>query len=348
MFIDAATPEVRIWLEFISFIVAGYLVYLFFWMTLGAWLQQIIIACGIAVLLLSIYLFRNGARNLSITLVIVTFLLTCLLVDYTLGWNFNAHYFILCTFPLLATKGMLSPKVRAVLYLSAAAAYILGKRLMPAETGLADLAAWVGDALPTINLVVAILIIGLSMLKFSQIMAENERRLIEANEQMTRLANTDQLTGIYNRRFMYTILESEKCRSGERRPYIIAILDIDNFKQINDRFGHLTGDRVLQDIVQIILGMIRTGDVVARWGGEEFLVLLPNTSLANGMAVMERVRQTLAGKVYESDGHEFQITLTIGLADSCGNQPIDEIISIADERLYKGKREGKNRVVTLS
>ncbi len=136
-----------------------------------------------------------------------------------------------------------------------------------------NLAPWIGDLLPTVNLVVAILIIGLSMLKFSEIMADHQRRLIQANEQMTRLANTDQLTGTYNRRFMYSILESEKCRSVDRQPYVIAILDIDNFKQINDRFGHLAGDKVLQDIVQIILGLIRTGDVVARWGVEEFLVL---------------------------------------------------------------------------
>jgi len=348
MFVEAATPEVRIWLEFISFIVAGYLVYLFFWMIFGTWILQMLIASAIALLLLSIYLFRIGMRNLSITLVIVTFLSSCLLIDGLLGWNFNAHYFILCTFPLLATKGMLSPKVRAVLYFSAAASYILGKKLMPEEVGLQNLAPWIGEVLPTVNLVVAILIIGLSMLKFSQIMDEHERQLIKANEQMTRLANTDQLTGTYNRRFMYSILESEKCRSGKRRPYVIAILDIDNFKQINDRFGHLAGDKVLQDIVQIILGLIRTGDVVARWGGEEFLVLLPNTSLDNGIAVMERVRQTLADKVYDSDGNRFQTTLTIGLADSRGNRPIDEIISEADARLYQGKREGKNKVVTQS
>ena len=348
MFVEAATPEVRIWLEFISFIVSGFLVYLLFWMLFGTWILQMIMAAGIAVLLLSLYLFRVGARNLSITLVIVTFLATCLLTDGVLGWNFNTHYFILCTFPLLATKGMLSPKVRAVLYISAAASYILGKKLMPEEVAILDLPAWISEAVPTINLVLAILIIGLSMLKFSQIMADHERQLIQANEQMTRLANTDQLTGTYNRRFMYSILESEKCRSGDRRPYVIAILDIDNFKQINDRFGHLAGDKVLQDIVQIILGLIRTGDVVARWGGEEFLVLLPNTDLKNGIAVMERVRQTLAGKVYEKDGISFQTTLTIGLADSHGNQPIDEIISVADERLYQGKRAGKNRVVTNS
>ncbi|HAL74072.1 MAG TPA: hypothetical protein DCM45_03135 [Clostridiales bacterium] len=348
MVIEAAAPEERIWLEFISFIIAGFLAYLLFWLIFGTWILQIILAASTAMLLLSLYSFRKDRRNLSISIVIVTLLTCCLLVDGVLGWDFNAHYYILCTFPLLATKGMLSPHNRVFLYLSAAAAYIFGKKLMPEDVGLQNLAPWIGDILPTVNLVVAILIIGLSMLKFSEIMADHQRQLIRANEQMTRLANTDQLTGTYNRRFMYSILESEKCRSGDRRPYVIAIIDIDNFKQINDRFGHLAGDKVLQDIVQIILGLIRTGDVVARWGGEEFLVLLPNTDLVNGISVMERVRKTLADKVYESDGITFQTTLTIGLADSTGKQPIDEIISLADERLYRGKREGKNKVVTCS
>ena len=166
---------------------------------------------------------------------------------------------------------------------------------------------------------------------------------------MTQVANTDLLTGIYNRRYMYSVLEDEKFTNGSNRlTYVIAILDIDNFKQINDRFGHLTGDRVLQEIVRIILGVIRTGDIVARWGGEEFLVLLPNTDIVSGLAVMERVRQTLAGKVYKCDGVEFQTTLTIGLADNIGKQRVDDIISIADERLYIGKRQGKNKIVTKS
>lgn len=220
---------------------------------------------------------------------------------------------------------------------------------MPLTSDIVPVPDWVWQVMPTVNLVVAIMIIGFSMLKFSRIMTANEKKLLEINARMADLANTDQLTGIYNRRYMYSVLDDEKFRSGsDRLPFAIAILDIDNFKQINDRFGHIAGDKVLQEIVKVIQGMIRSGDIVARWGGEEFLVLLPNTDIISGMAVMERIRLALAGKVYQHEGVEFQTTLTIGLADNLGRQHIDEIISVADERLYIGKRQGKNKTVFKS
>ena len=161
---------------------------------------------------------------------------------------------------------------------------------------------------------------------------------------------TDPLIGIYNRRYLNQRLSEEIPRARRYKfPLSILLLDIDHFKQVNDRFGHLTGDMVLVKIGEILKQNIRESDIAARYGGEELVLVLPNTSGENAHILAERIRITLekvAYKGHQSNTPEFGCTVSIGLA-SLGDQNIDpdEILRQSDVALYKAKNAGRNRVV---
>lgn len=161
---------------------------------------------------------------------------------------------------------------------------------------------------------------------------------------------TDPLIGIYNRRYLNQRLSEEIPRARRYKfPLSVLLLDIDHFKQVNDRFGHLTGDMVLVKIGEILKQNIRESDIAARYGGEELVLVLPNTSGENAYILAERIRLTLekvAYKGHQSNTPEFGCTVSIGVA-SLGDQNIDteEILRQSDVALYKAKNTGRNRVV---
>ena len=161
---------------------------------------------------------------------------------------------------------------------------------------------------------------------------------------------TDPLTGAYNKRFFYEILENsfeDFKRYGKK--FSIIFIDIDNFKKINDNYGHMTGDLVLKTLVMIIKKTLRKNDLVFRFGGEEFVVLLPETDTENAIAIAERVREEIAKEQIEIKQNQ-----TLSITVSCGVAAINkdmvnpkDLIEIADNALYKAKKEGKNRVCYL-
>jgi len=156
------------------------------------------------------------------------------------------------------------------------------------------------------------------------------------------LAVTDQLTGLFNRRYLEN--ELEKCADLHRRyttPFSVIILDIDKFKSINDEFGHQVGDFVIKSIANILKNRVRDSDVVGRWGGEEFLVLLPHTSLSSAVIAAEHIRREIAGFVFDGIGHR---TASFGVAQFEGD--IDTMIKASDDALYEAKEGGRNRVVS--
>ena len=126
-------------------------------------------------------------------------------------------------------------------------------------------------------------------------------------------------------------------------------MDIDFFEKFNDTYGHDAGDIVLREVVKIIRNSIRNNDIIVRWGGEEFLILLDNVPAEKAGEVAERIRKNIAESFIElPDGKKIKVTVSIGVAcaQSEGTYSFDELFSIADKRLYKAKKEGRNRVVT--
>ncbi|EDP74262.1 GGDEF domain-containing protein, partial [Hydrogenivirga sp. 128-5-R1-1] len=166
---------------------------------------------------------------------------------------------------------------------------------------------------------------------------------------LDKIANQDILTGLHNRKKLIEILKNELIRARRyNRPLSILLLDIDDFKKINDKFGHNFGDKILQEFAKLLKMSLRNTDHAGRWGGEEFIIVLPETNKKNAVKVAEKIRN-LIGNYFE-DIYGKKITVSIGLTEfkDWKNESIDvimhEIIEIADKALYKAKRDGKNQV----
>ena len=167
-------------------------------------------------------------------------------------------------------------------------------------------------------------------------------------EETQLLALTDGLTGLYNRRHAAERLDQEISRAVRASSGLcVALIDIDHFKSINDEFGHGAGDRVLQEIGKTLMEFVRLSDVVARWGGEEFLVVFPETQLAAARVVAERLRARLAKIGPVEDGPD-QVTASIGLATLVEQMDAHALVELADQALYRAKARGRNRVEVAS
>jgi two-component system cell cycle response regulator len=170
--------------------------------------------------------------------------------------------------------------------------------------------------------------------------------LAQANARLAQLAVTDALTGLHNRRFLYQQLEREFARAQRYcHPLSCLLLDIDHFKLVNDGFGHQTGDRVLVLVGQVLLGAIRNTDLAGRCGGEEFMILAPETTHEQAVIVAERVRTRLAEQGV-AGGEVPPVTISIGVASTDHPQASspEELVRLADQALYRAKSEGRNRV----
>ncbi len=164
------------------------------------------------------------------------------------------------------------------------------------------------------------------------------------------LATTDAVTGLYNRHYMNSHLET-LLRSARRnaKPLSLAMLDIDHFKPVNDTYGHAAGDEILQEFATRIARNVRGVDLAARYGGEEFVVVMPDTSRHDATAIVERLRRTVSDEPFIlSDGTRISITVSIGLARLDDKTKVaSDLLEQADTALYQAKREGRNRVVAF-
>jgi len=175
-----------------------------------------------------------------------------------------------------------------------------------------------------------------------------ERRRVQ--KALVEAACTDPLTGLLNRRAIREHLDHHvNAYKLTRQPFTILLADVDRFKEINDRYGHSAGDQVLCNITRLIQQHIRPQDVVARWGGEEFLILLPNTDMEGGVALADRVRQQLAqaSDLLMDDG-AFRLTISIGVAQFQEDLTLNCCIQAADSALYQAKSMGRDLVVPAS
>lgn len=175
---------------------------------------------------------------------------------------------------------------------------------------------------------------------------QKNRELKEAYEKVEHLANTDFLTGLLNRRAMIKSIEAEENRfSRNEKEFVLIMIDIDNFKNVNDKYGHKCGDDVLQVITSLLESIIRKQDSFSRWGGEEFLLMITETGIKDAHVVGEKMRQAVEREAFQYDELNFNVTITLGIAEYNNTSNIDQCIRSADEALYQGKRDGKNKVV---
>jgi two-component system, cell cycle response regulator len=173
-------------------------------------------------------------------------------------------------------------------------------------------------------------------------------RLLERNLDLERLSRTDLLTGLYNRRHLEDQLgRAHRTARRAHRGLGLVLLDIDHFKRVNDTYGHAAGDRVLCEFAERMTSQLRDGDIAGRWGGEEFLVILPDTDPGGALQVANRIRASVAETPFDTsavDGQAIRVTVSGG----CVVGPVatsDDLVSAADGGLYAAKDSGRNRIV---
>lgn len=236
------------------------------------------------------------------------------------------------TFPLIVGAGALlvAPRIALILAILATAAYLAAGMFVNAEPRTASL------------IQMAVNLTGLYLLAYIGASIGREQR--RARDAAIRMSTVDALTGLYNRSFFFTALDREIAR-GDRsgRAFCLVMLDLDDLKAINDRYGHVAGDQVLRNVADVVRGGVRKIDVAARYGGDEFVALLPETDPTGGWVLAEKIRLTVAEQAI--GGVEPQPTVSVGVVSyPADGRSADALLVSADRAMYSSKRGGKNRV----
>ncbi len=172
-------------------------------------------------------------------------------------------------------------------------------------------------------------------------------RVVELETELRQLSqdvSTDQLTKIANRRGLIQAFDAERARmEREGTQLAIGLLDVDNFKKLNDELGHNAGDQALKALAEVVSKTLRPSDLVARYGGEEFVVLLPNTPLQEGEQILTRLQRSLSGGLFMHEEKQIFVTFSAGVTAYRPGERIEVALERADEALYEAKRTGKNR-----
>ena len=183
--------------------------------------------------------------------------------------------------------------------------------------------------------------------KLETTVTERTAELTASNQKLEEMARTDALTGLINRRGVELAIKQEHerfKRSGVA--YSVAIIDLDHFKSVNDRFGHGVGDDVLVATASCLASTVRSQDMVVRWGGEEFVIVFPDTDLKGALVVLENIRKAIKESVIQHDQGSLSVTATIGIAEVEPEESFGMCLNRADELLYQGKEDGRDRIVS--
>ena len=227
------------------------------------------------------------------------------------------------------------------------------RRRIEETNDMADLRSAVGDLLADTRTLQADVLRRRDVLETRRLEATgHERRIRELETQLVALSETarqDPLTGLLNRRGFEGAFDVESSRAERTGSGItLALLDVDNFKRLNDSLGHAAGDLALEHLADVIRETLRPTDVVARYGGEEFVIVLPATPEAEAAAVIERVQRTLTRRFFLANNEKVFITFSAGVAERVEGEERDALVDRADRALYEAKRAGKNRVSRAS
>jgi diguanylate cyclase (GGDEF)-like protein len=278
---------------------------------------------------------QRGRSTVAMWMITLEVALHAVVAVLRLGWDSDFQYYLIPLIPFMMFNDRARTSVVSVASGLVLAIFVSLFWLGPAEVALPP--AFV--AFRYANLVIPFLMLGLLSYYFRLASTAVERK-------MTEIARTDPLTGLLNRRHMEERLAEEAALHRARGTvFSVVLADVDRFKQINDEHGHDAGDRALSAVAKVFQSALRGGDAVARWGGEEFLLLLPGTDLEAAGEVARRLRAAAEQRLAELGGLPRALTLTFGVASFASGSSVESCLKAADLALYRGKAEGRNRVV---
>ena len=295
-----------------------------------------------------LYFNYKGLHSLTLWLAFVEVTTHAALSVYFLGWNGGFAYYLLLAPPLMFLYNKM-PEVQKIVALIFPAVLFIVLHQHCLST---DPIYFVDETSLTLtkyfNIIATMSVLAYLAYFYSNAAASSEARAYAASLKLEEMATTDALTSLLNRRALDDKIKREVDLFLENGcDLVFALGDIDNFKQVNDQHGHLNGDIVLKQVAKIMKSHFRADDLVVRWGGEEFLILLVGADIQQAEAVTELVRKRIETTVVELDGAAINVTITFGLCAFNRQLSIDECLQHADQGLYKGKNTGKNCVVTI-
>jgi len=323
---------------------ASYLVYYLEWA--DTWLYSLIIVSGAALVghMGAVVLARRGKQLPAALVALVTAIVQITTAVRILGWESGLHLYLIAggVLVFLIFTDRQAPW-RWFFILTAAVTFIFCQTILspsperPIPVGSLSIMFSINAVLTAI-LVFALS--GMSYQRADRARAEAARSAAAAEY----LANTDYLTGLSNRRPIIEALEARSLEGG----YVVAIADLDHFKVLNDTFGHQCGDTVLAAIAGGFRGRLRLTDEVGRWGGEEFIVVLPDTGLDEGVLLMDQLREGVDQAQIECLGHTHHVTISIGVSNGANDGVSHLVVKRADDALYDAKTAGRNAVCVRS
>ncbi len=298
-----------------------------------AWINVISIA-----MYAGAYLCLMHRKNLAaICLIWIEVLGHAALGTLMVGWDSAFHYYLLMFIPAI----FVSTKTRKAV----AAVFVLWSFYVGLDAAMHFIRP-IEPLAPEALAMLRYFNISVVFLMFSYLSSYYYRMVLAAQSRLSKLAMTDPLTGLYNRRHIIDVANYEATQQGRNSSQLSFIIaDIDHFKRINDTYGHETGDAMLVAVSQAIRSSVREQDSVSRWGGEEFLIVLPDTGLENAVLVANRIREKIAAINIAVEKKTITASVTLGVSSYHPGESISKAIARADELLYKGKDAGRNRVV---
>lgn len=315
--------------------VAFFFIFLMLGSPILAWINVI----SVAMYVYAYRAFIQRRNRLAILLINTEVMVHAGLGTVLIGWDSGFHYFLLMFIPALFVSMRIC---NAWMHAGCLWAYYVGLYVL----------MWYIPPLQPIsnNALLGVHVFNLTVVfcMFSYLALFYVVTVTRAHSSLSRIATTDSLTGLFTRRHIIALTEKELARH-QRRPsnLTLMLMDIDHFKQINDQYGHEFGDRVLDAVSHLLKNSMREQDFIGRWGGEEFLAVLPDTDLEQAIESAERIRKAIQALEIEGGAKRVSVTLSIGITQYRAEEVLSTAIARADNALYKGKSAGRNRVEAM-
>lgn len=282
---------------------------------------------------------KRGKHQEAVILMTIEVTLHTLLVVPVMGWHSGFQYYLFAAIPFTLFNNKLEGYAIILVSVFMCIIFIILSALTHGEV---ESEVFSGKLVPIFNNInIIISFTALCVISYYFRVAS-----ISLEKELEKQAHTDPLTGLLNRRRMRDFLEQQGTLASRNQSALtLVFVDIDYFKQFNDTYGHHCGDFIIGAAAEFMKNHLRKDDAIARWGGEEFLIVLPDTDIQGARIIAEKIRKAIAEEEFHLGGQVFKITMTFGLSQYNFDHTIEECLKLADMALYKGKEAGRNLVM---